>query len=211
MTPSRARAAVIAAFAIAAITACGGRDDRSAGAPSSGTEVAGSGTESTVLEGSTEAADESPPPVVTYAGQVTTTSTTSTTSPAVSITSGEVASPERPVALPTDALFASGRCDIEALQRSSVIDGVRPLIESLGQGGRLIADGWTDDRGEVGANLRLSSCRAQTVVEIIETEWPDMRGRIDVVGHGESSPPVTCSGDCPQNRVVVISLAEAAA
>lgn len=150
-------------------------------------------------------ATEAPPPDVTYAGQPTTTTTTTTTVATLLAPPPPSAMPSEPVPIRTDALFETNECELNPVEVDAMIAGLEPLVAALAAEQRLVAEGWTDDRGGEAANVGLSLCRAESVASAMVDEWPLLSGRIDVVGHGELDPPTECSGDCPANRVVIVS------
>ncbi len=196
----------VLSIGIWALAGCGGDDPTPVGAsPDAAPSAVSSGhavdlgSDGSAL-GSLPTRTEAPPPNVTYAGQATTTSTTTTSTTTTT---------EPPVPLPADALLTVGSCDVGNDEARRVIADITPLVESLSADDRLVADAWADDRGTESSNLTLSQCRAETVAGLVEREWPELVGRIDAIGHGESNPPDSdCSGDCPANRVVIVRRSE---
>ncbi len=156
--------------------------------------------------------EEGEPPVVTYAGQVTTTTSSSTTfsTPTTSTSTAStitlLVDPCVSITLQTDTLFDTGLAVISPEASAALIDELRPLVGCLSPSDRLEFVGWTDDRGAESANLTLSQDRADAAEALSLAEWPQLAGRTSAVGRGEIDPPSPCSGDCPANRIVVVSL-----
>jgi len=114
---------------------------------------------------------------------------------------------ENPITLNDSVLFASGSAVISA-HASAVLDALAAAaVEGLLDGQRMRIDGHVDEIGSVAYNERLAADRAFAVAQRFIRIRPDLEGRIDAVGHGESEllNPL-CRGDCPENRVVVISI-----
>ena len=70
----------------------------------------------------------------------------------------------------------------------------------------LVVEAWTDDRADAGFNHQLATERAQSVIDYIVSKRGDLAGRITPIPHGESDPPTPCTGDCPGNRLVRITV-----
>ena len=162
------------------------------------------------------ASREEPPPSVSYAGQVTTTPTsttpTSTTTTTASTTTSSipvslpVADSACAVTLPADAFFESGGSELSVDSQRRLIQDVAPIVSCLSPTALLRVEAWTDDRGDAQYNLDLSDDRVAAAVGVIIGEWPDVADRVVQVGHGEADSPTSCTGDCPENRVVTATV-----
>ncbi len=202
----RSRRAISTVLVFVALGGCGSHDEPTNRA---GAVSATPNTASTMVDPSPDgqtppAANEASPPSITYAGQPT---STTRPEPSPSTSAATTSIPPQPVPLPTDALFGTNRCDVAAHELDGLTAELRPFVTSLDANDRLVAEAWTDDRGDETGNIALSLCRAEFVVELLADNWPMLEGRVDAVGHGESDPPTKCSGDCPANRVVVVRVA----
>lgn len=104
---------------------------------------------------------------------------------------------ETVVSLQTDVLFRFG----EATLTSSAKDAVAAAVAELPDDAEVEVVGHTDSIGSDADNQKLSTQRARSVAEVIETERDDLS--LDVSGRGESDPvePNERGGeDNPQGR-----------
>lgn len=104
---------------------------------------------------------------------------------------------ETVVSLQTDVLFRFG----EATLTSSAKDAVAAAVAELPDDAEVEVVGHTDSIGSDADNQTLSTQRARSVAEVIETERDDLS--LDVSGRGESDPvePNERGGeDNPQGR-----------
>jgi len=102
--------------------------------------------------------------------------------------------------------FASGESDITPDSETALNDAVTALKDHPDWNVRV--EGFTDNVGSRGANLKLSSDRANAIMNWLINHGID-RSRLSAKGYGESSPVArnsTTEGRAKNRRVVLVRL-----
>lgn len=94
----------------------------------------------------------------------------------------------RIVRLPAEALFDFDKDELRPGAEATLITflGSRPTRQDPGK--RVQVRGHTDSKGSSAYNQGLSERRARTVTNLLERKYPNLVGRVDAVGFGETQP-----------------------
>jgi outer membrane protein OmpA-like peptidoglycan-associated protein len=149
------------------------------------------------------------PPDISYGGQPTTTTTipptrTTTVPPTTTTTPTTATPPTVTVTLSNDASFESGSATLTAAGKA-VLDNLLEQLNGVTVTA-LTLDAWTDTRNSETANLALARGRNTSVLDYLANTRPELTAIADTVAHGEIDPPTPCVGDCPANRIVIITV-----
>ena len=157
---------------------------------------------------------EAPPPSISYPGQPTRTTrppqpVATSPNPASVPTpvAGTPPAPVEPFRFESDVVFETLSAELTPQGGQEVTDAAAVLDRSLREGQTAEVHGWCDSRGSLAFNSLLSELRVAAVIEALVSHAPRLRGRLVPVPHGEIDPPdPDCLGDCPTNRIVLVSV-----
>jgi ABC-type nitrate/sulfonate/bicarbonate transport system substrate-binding protein/outer membrane protein OmpA-like peptidoglycan-associated protein len=88
---------------------------------------------------------------------------------------------------PVSVNFGSGSAELSKRAQDTIDKEVVPLLDSMG-GAYFSVEGNTDSTGGADTNKKLSSARAQAVVDYLVKEWEFPRERFKIAGNGSAKP-----------------------
>ncbi len=114
---------------------------------------------------------------------------------------------EEGIILDEHLLFSIGSTVISAEAESLLNEISQHAAQIVVPGRRLVVHGYVDEQGSPESNEKLGQARADAVTARLVRLQPVLEGLVQSTGHGEEDLlHPECRGDCPENRVVVISI-----
>lgn len=106
-----------------------------------------------------------------------------------------------------DVSFAVGSAVLTEAAATQLEAVASEAQATLQPGQWLQVDGYVDETGDHDFNVQLADDRARMTVDRLIRLAPTLEGRIRWTGHGPTDlRDQTCRGDCPTNRVVLITV-----
>jgi NitT/TauT family transport system substrate-binding protein len=103
---------------------------------------------------------------------------------------------EAEVTKPVSIQFQTGSSELSKRAMQIIDTEVVPLLDSMGSA-YFSVEGNTDSTGNAGANKKLSSARAQAVVDYLVKQWEYKPERFRVTGNGPAKP--ACNESAPED------------